>query len=70
LDRSFYTLNNISTAFCPYHVQSRPEFLGSVTRAGYKLRNHWENVGKGMRIPFSPDHDVEAYSGFCFDRVA
>lgn len=68
--RSFYTLNNIGTAFCPYHVQSRPEFLGSVTRTGYKLRDHWENAGKSMRIPFAPDHDVEAYSGFCFDRIA
>lgn len=68
-DLSFFTLNNIGTAFCPYRIQSRGEFLGAVNRAGYKLRDHWENPGKAMHIPFVEGHDVEAYSGFCFDRV-
>jgi putative methyltransferase (TIGR04325 family) len=69
VDRSFFTLNNIGTAFCPYRVSSRPDFLASLTRAGYRLRDHWENPGKSMRIPFHLEHHVEAYSGFCFDRI-
>jgi len=69
VDRSFFTLNNIGTAFCPYRVQSRGEFLGAVTRAGYKLRDHWDNPGKGMRVPFVDGYDVSAYSGFCFDSI-
>ena len=69
-ERSFFTLNTIGTAFCPYRVQSRADFLGGMSRAGYKLRDHWENAGKAMRIPFRSEYDVEAYSGFCFERAA
>jgi putative methyltransferase (TIGR04325 family) len=67
IDRSFFTLNNIGTAFCPYRVQSRGDFLGSISRAGYRLRDHWDNPGKAMHIPFASGYDVDAYSGFCFD---
>jgi putative methyltransferase (TIGR04325 family) len=64
---SFFTLNNIGTAFCPYRVQSHAQFVREVTQHGYELRDHWQNVGKAMRIPFEAAHDVEAYSGYCFD---
>lgn len=64
---SFFTLNNIGTAFCPYRVQSHAQFVREVTQHGYSLRDHWQNVGKAMRIPFEPANDVEAYSGYCFD---
>lgn len=68
--RSFYTLNSIGTAFCPYRVQSRDEFLDGVIGCGYEKRDEWENTGKTMRIPFHEGYDVDHYSGYCFDLRA
>lgn len=65
---SFFTLNNIGTAFCPYRVQAHGQFVREITQEGYILRDHWQNLGKSMRIPFEPSYSVEAYSGYCFDR--
>lgn len=67
--RSFFTLNSIGTAFCPYRVQARSEFVASVTALGYRKLDEWENVGKGLQIPGHSDHDVATYSGFCFERT-
>lgn len=66
--RSFFTLNSIGTAFCPYRVQARSAFVASVLGLGYRKIDEWENVGKGLQIPGHSDHDVAAYSGFCFER--
>lgn len=67
--RSFFTLNSIGTAFCPYRIQARSDFIASVTALGYRKVDEWENVGKGLHIPGHSDHDVAAYSGFCFERT-
>jgi len=67
--RSFFTLNSIGTAFCPYRVQAKADFIASVTALGYRKLDEWENVGKGLQIPGHSDHDVAAYSGFCFERT-
>ena len=66
---SFFTLNSIGTAFCPYRIQARAAFIASVTALGYRKLDEWENVGKGLQIPGHSDHDVAAYSGFCFERT-
>ncbi len=66
---SFFTLNSIGSAYCPYRVQARGSFLAEMAAAGYTLRDSWLNPGKGMQIPFSEGHDIRDYSGFCFDRV-
>jgi putative methyltransferase (TIGR04325 family) len=67
--QSFFTLNSIGTAFCPYRIQARSEFIASVVALGYRKVDEWENLGKGMHIPGHSDHDVPAYSGFCFERT-
>ena len=68
--RSFFTVNSIGTAYCPYRVQSHEEFVGSVTAHGFVLRDQWLNRGKAMALPFEPGHGVDHYSGFCFDAIA
>ncbi len=68
--KTYYTLNSIGTAFCPYRIESRYEFVSAFSDLGYSTVDLWENSGKGMHIPGFPDHDVEAYSGFCFDLKA
>ncbi len=64
---SFFTLNSIGSAFCPYRVQSLESFVEGVRRCGYKLRDQWQNTGKSMNLPFNPECSVPHYSGFCFD---
>jgi putative methyltransferase (TIGR04325 family) len=66
--KSFFTLNSIGSAYCPYRVQSRREFVQGVEALGYELRDTWLNPGKSMRIPFETGYDISDYSGFCFDR--
>ena len=66
--RSFFSLNAIGVAFCPYRVMSERDFLEGVTRHGYRVRDRWKNVGKGMSIPFEEGFNVEAYSGLCLVR--
>jgi len=65
--RSFFTLNSIGTAYCPYRVQSRGELTSSLAGLGYTLRASWLNPGKGMTIPFVAGHDVRTYSGYAFE---
>lgn len=65
---SFFTLNSIGTAFCPYRVYSLADLLAAFTSRGYKLRDQWQCPGKPMNIPGYPRHSLNHYSGFCLDR--
>jgi putative methyltransferase (TIGR04325 family) len=64
---SFFTLNSIGTAFCPYRVQAHDEFVAAMNRRGYRVRDEWLNVGKRMQIAFEPEYSLSHYTGFCFD---
>jgi putative methyltransferase (TIGR04325 family) len=68
-DTSYYTLNSIGTAFCPYRVQSHGQLVKEISACGYTRRDSWENIGKVLRLPMHPELDLEYYSGYCFDRV-
>jgi putative methyltransferase (TIGR04325 family) len=68
-NRSFFTLNSIGTAFCPYRVQGHDTFVDGVKSHGYRMRDEWRNIGKALQIPFDPEHSLQDYTGFCFDRV-
>ena len=66
-DRSFFTLNSIGTAYCPYRVVARDTFVQGVKAHGYQLRDEWQNFGKQLSLPFETGCSIEHYSGFCFD---
>jgi putative methyltransferase (TIGR04325 family) len=66
-NRSFFTLNSIGTAFCPYRILSEAEFVRAAELAGYRLRDRWIDTAKQVRLPFESGYDVDHYSGFCFD---
>jgi putative methyltransferase (TIGR04325 family) len=65
--RSFFTLNSMGTAICPYRVSARADFVDSLVDRGYRLRDDWRNIDKRMTLPFHEGFDVDHYSGFCFD---
>ncbi len=66
--RSFFTLNSIGTAFCAYRVQARDDFVKAVIDLGYERVDEWQNLGKGLQLPYEDGYDVPHYSGFCFNR--
>ena len=65
---SFFTLQSVGTAFCPYRITSAPSFLASFDELGYALVDQWDNPDKKCTIPFFPEHSVDGYHGFYFKR--
>lgn len=59
----FVTLQNIGTAFCPYLIQQRDAFIGSLHALGYDVVDHWHNPDKRCMIPFYPRHSIDGYDG-------
>lgn len=68
-NRTFYTLNSIGTAFCPYRVMSERDFVGSMEVLGYRMRDRWETP-KDFVIPFEKGYDLDSFKGYCFDLEA
>lgn len=69
LQRSYFTLQSIGTAFCPYRIFAMDEFIQSFERLGYTLLDRWENVEKSCPIPFREGHSLDRYYGFQFSRI-
>jgi len=67
--RSFFTVQNIGTACCPYRVTAERDFLGSLSALGYELVDRWENPLRYVEVPFHPDLSLDRYFGFAFRRV-
>jgi putative methyltransferase (TIGR04325 family) len=66
--RSFFTLNSIGVAFCPYRVQSEPELSAEIEALGYRRVDRWETP-RTFRIPFEPDYDMDYFVGLVFERI-
>jgi putative methyltransferase (TIGR04325 family) len=65
---SAVTLHNMGTAFCPYHLFNRPDFVGALEARSYRLVDEWRLPGVGCQIPLHPEHSIGAYSGFYLTR--
>lgn len=66
-EQTYFTVQNIGTAFCVYRIQSHLEFVAAMREAGYELVDAWENLEKKCEIPFSPAHySLDRYYGFYF----
>jgi len=65
---SYYTLQSIGTAFCPYRIFSAAAALTAYDSLGYSLVDTWENAEKRCDIPFHPGHSLDRYRGFYFRR--
>jgi len=68
MSESFFTLQNMGTAFCPYRVMSEREFIDGLKARGYALQDRWENPDRRCKIAFRPEHSLDRYFGFCFSR--
>jgi putative methyltransferase (TIGR04325 family) len=65
---SAVTLSNMGTAICLYHLFNRAEFVAKIEALGYRLVDEWQTSDGYCRVPFYPDHAIDAYSGFYFER--
>lgn len=68
--QSYFTLQNMGSAFCPYRITAMEEFVASFEAMGYQLIDRWESPEKSCLIPFHPQHSLERYHGFYFRRQA
>lgn len=67
-EASYFTVNSIGTAFCPYRIQTQASLVRGLSALGYRVRENWTNPDKPLRIPGRPDRSLGAYTGFCLDR--
>ena len=66
---SYFTLQSVGTAFCPYRITAIPTLLKALEELGYASVDHWENPDKKCSIPFFPRHSLDRYHGFYFERT-
>lgn len=62
-DKSFWTVQSIGEAFCPYRIQHMASFLASLEALGYTVLDVWENMGKHCEVAFEPEHSLDRYHG-------
>ncbi|NID03448.1 methyltransferase, TIGR04325 family [Luteibacter jiangsuensis] len=67
---SYFTVQNIGTACCPYRVTAEREFLGGLSSLGYELQDRWENPQRYCIVPFHPELSLDRYFGFAFRLAA
>ena len=67
LQLSFFTLQNLGIAICPYRIGSLPQLVGEMAELGYQLRDQWELADRHVHIPFHEECNVQAYQGAYFE---
>jgi putative methyltransferase (TIGR04325 family) len=65
---SYFTVQNMGTACCPYRITAEREFVDGLKAMGYVMQDRWENPHRSCVIPFHPTHSLDRYFGFCFSR--
>ena len=66
--KSFFTLQHIGIAVCPYRISAVPEFLFELRELGYRLNVRWDHPERTLRVPFHPGFSIDRYHGFHFCR--
>jgi putative methyltransferase (TIGR04325 family) len=65
---SFFTLNSIGNAYCPYRVTSEAHLAQQMQALNYKAIDAWKTPGKGrLDLPAQPEYSIEAYSGGLYE---
>ncbi|CAM2176412.1 Methyltransferase, TIGR04325 family [Paraburkholderia sacchari] len=67
--KTFFTLQNLGVAVCPYRVESIGRLVADMQALGYRVRDHWDLNERRMRIPFKTEYEVDSYYGYYFERV-
>lgn len=67
--RSYFTLQNIGFAICPYRIAALPEFTAGMEALGYAIVDRWESFERHLHVPFAPGCNIDRYYGFYFYRT-
>ncbi|MEM7707353.1 MAG: TIGR04325 family methyltransferase [Pseudomonadota bacterium] len=66
---TYFTVQNMGPAFCPYKIVNRGELIADLEALGYELLDEWKNPEKSCSIPFSDaKYSLDHYCGFRFCR--
>jgi len=60
---SYWTVQSIGTAFCPYRIQQAERFFADLKALGYLPLDQWENLDKRCHVAFEPAHTLDRYHG-------
>ena len=63
-DRSFFTLQNIGVAICPYRIAAHDTLPTALAALGYELVDTWEDPSRRTAVPHEPDGGPIAYTGY------
>lgn len=66
---TYFTLQSIGSACCPYRVEAEKSFIDALARIGYRVVDRWRVPDLKCEIPFFPRYSVDGYSGFFFERT-
>lgn len=66
--RSFFTLQNIGFAICPYRITAIPEFVAGMQALGYSIVDQWQSYERKLEVPFTAACNIDCYQGFFFLR--
>ena len=66
---TFFTLNNIGVAYCPYRIGNRAELVAELRALRYELMDVWSCPGKDLTIPFHPERSLSRYAGMYLRRA-
>jgi putative methyltransferase (TIGR04325 family) len=64
------TLQNTGRSFTPCWLFNRDQFLRPLQTLGYEVIDSWSVPDRSLRIPFHPEHRIDAFSGFYLRRTA
>jgi putative methyltransferase (TIGR04325 family) len=64
--KTYFTVQDIGPAFCPYRIVAEPELLQDMQRMGYARVDCWENLDKHCQIHCEPQFSLDRYHGYYF----
>ena len=65
---TFFTLQSLGPAVCPYRVQNRREFVDGMEAEGYRVKDSWECPESKINVRWHIHHRIRAYAGFLLER--
>ncbi len=67
---TYFTIQNMGPAYCPYKISNRTELIGDLATLGYELIDEWQNPEKSCVIPFADQcFSLNHYRGYYFRRA-
>lgn len=67
-EMEYVTVQSVLRTFCPYKVFRTSDFLETLDRCGWEVRDHWVNPGKSCEVAFHPETRATRYHGFYCTR--